>query len=70
MRGGSLLCVWMGRVRVLSYLSRKSVLKGVVFRVSGPRDGWLVEKRWILGGVYQDAGQRHARRDRFRDGVE
>ncbi len=43
---------------------------GAVFRVSGPRDGWLVEKRWIHGGVYQDAGQRDGRRGRFRDGVE
>jgi hypothetical protein len=22
---------------------------GAVFRVSGPRDGWIFEKRWILG---------------------
>ena len=28
--------------------------KIVGFRVSGPRDGCLLEKRWILGGVYQD----------------
>jgi hypothetical protein len=32
---------------------------GAVFRVSGPRDGWIFEKRWILGRVHQDAGQRH-----------
>ena len=48
----------------------EKVSLGTVFRVSDPRDGWFLEKRWILGGVYQDGGQRHGRRVRFRDGVE
>ena len=50
-----LCCVYGWGVR--TYPERVSF--GAVFRVSGPRDGWIGEKRWILGGVHQDAGQRH-----------
>jgi hypothetical protein len=53
---GSLLCVWMGRERVLSYLCRKSVLWCIVFsfRTTGWMDFWGTW-RWIL----QDVDQRH-----------
>ena len=50
-----LCCVygWVVQGCFRTYPERVSF--GAVFRVSGPRDGWIFEKRWILGGFHQDA---------------
>jgi hypothetical protein len=50
--------VWLcGQVTALPHVRWKNFEKlervsGAVFHVSGPRDGWIFEKRWILGGFH------------------